>query len=298
MVEFIISDPSYTDDERFAIGVGLSITFRQVLVEARPSREALRAVEGAVWGALLITPCPPDLPCFNDAEKAVDYSEIYSIPVGYEGPRPATANRRVSTFNKHYMSPWRWARGGEKVEVGHPLLPLMSCLYTQLKMLNAVPVVVSDVRLSPSAASRPDYMVIPTWHEPAEVAEIVDVYLPPLKAAAIALGILIGGYKAGPVIAVAKTRDFLTAKVAEMGGYVVILDEPGDVCNFLQSRITGYAYEKKKYVVDPDLCDKCGDCLKTKCPAIVPTSLGVPQILNNCTGCGACALLCTRGAIR
>ncbi|WP_258870324.1 hypothetical protein [Pyrobaculum aerophilum] len=85
MVEFIISDPSYTDDERFAIGVGLSITFRQVLVEARPSREALRAVEGAVWGALLITPCPPDLPCFNDVEKAVDYSEIYSIPVGYEG---------------------------------------------------------------------------------------------------------------------------------------------------------------------------------------------------------------------
>ncbi|ABL88296.1 4Fe-4S ferredoxin, iron-sulfur binding domain protein [Pyrobaculum islandicum DSM 4184] len=297
MVEFIINYSGYSEDDKLAIAVGLSMTFRQVLVEARPSAEALEAIKNGVWGALLITPCPSDLPCFKDVEDAVNYSEVYSTPVGYEGPLPKVARRRTSTFNKHYLKPWRWARGGEKMEVGHYLLPLMACLYRQLKLLDAVPIVVSDVRLQPSGVSQPDYMVIPTWHIPNEVAEVVDVYMPPLKATAIALGILTGGYNAGPVIAIAKTRDYLAPKVVEMGGYVVILDEASDPCQLFSRRIVGYSYKRRQYVVDPSLCDKCGECLKTSCPAITPSPLGVPQILQTCTGCGACALLCTRGAI-
>ncbi|MCU7788062.1 4Fe-4S ferredoxin [Pyrobaculum sp. 3827-6] len=298
MVEFVIEDEAYTDDERLAVAVGLSATFRQVLVKAAPSREALEAARGAAWGALLITPCPPGLECFTNLEKAVDHSEMYSTPVGYEGPAPAAAKRRVSTFNKHYMKPWRWASGGEKNGVGHELLPLMACLYRLLKMMDAVPIVVSDVRLTPAASAQPDYMVVPTWHEPAEVAEVVDIHLPPLKASAIALGILIGRYNAGPVVAVAKREDHLVAKVAELGGYAVVLDHPGDACDLFKKRVVGYTVERRPYRVEPALCDRCGDCLKTACPAIAPSRAGTPQILDTCTGCGACAILCTRGAIR
>ncbi|MEM0277483.1 4Fe-4S ferredoxin [Pyrobaculum sp.] len=298
MVEFVIRSDAYTDDERLAIGVGLSATFRQVLVEARPSKEALRAVGDAVWGALLITPCPEELPCFNDVEKATDYSEIYSTPVGYEGPIPKTKEKRTSTFNKHYMKPWRWARGGERLEVGHWLLPLMACLYTKLKLLDAVPVVVSDVRIQPSSNSSPDYMVAPTWHLPTEVAEVVDIHLPPLKASAIALGIIIGNYSAGPVIAIVKQLDAIVKELVERGGYAVVLERPGDPCHIFRERVVGYTPHKHRYVVEPSLCDKCGDCLKSACPAIVPTPQGVPKILDTCTGCGACAVLCTRKAIQ
>jgi hypothetical protein len=174
-------------------------------------------------------------------EKAVDHSEIYSTPVGYDGPTPPTTGRRASTFNKHYMRPWRWAKEGEKPTVGHYLLPLMSCLYRLLKTLDAVPIVVSDVRLQPNAAPPPDYMVIPTGHSAQEVAEVVDVYLPPLKASAIALGILIGGYKAGPVIAVAKSRDRTVQQLVEMGGYAVVLDEAGDPCQLFKNAPWGTA---------------------------------------------------------
>lgn len=299
MIEFVIDDATYTDDERMAMAVGLSATFRQVLVKATPSREALEAAKGAAWGALLITPCPPGLECFKDLEKAVDHSEINSTPVGYEGPAPTVAKRRVSTFNKHYMKPWRWASGGEKMDTGHELLPLMACLYRLLKMLDAVPIVVSDVRLTPAASAQPDYMVIPTWHEPAEVAEVVDIHLPPLKSSAIALGILMGGYDAGPVVTVAKKKeDHLIAQVAELGGYAVVLDHPGDACDLFRKRIVGYTVERRPYRVEPTLCDRCGDCLKTACPAIVPSRIGTPQILEACTGCGTCAIVCTRGAIR
>jgi len=297
VVEFIVEGP-WGDDEKLAIGVGLSMTFRRALVHAEPSPNALKAAEGVVWGALLIKPCPPGLPCHKDIEEAVAASETELTPVGYEGPDPPTATRRVATFNKHYMRPWRWARGGEEAKVGHPLLPLMSCLYALLKMRDDVPIVISDVRLKPTAPAGPDYMVTPTWHLPREVAEIVDVYLPPLKAGAIALGVLMGGYRAGPVIAIVKRRDELAEAVVKMGGYVVALDEEGDPCQLFERRAVGYSLKVGKYTVDPALCDRCGECLKTACPAITPSPAGHPQILPTCTGCSACALVCTRGAIR
>jgi hypothetical protein len=297
-IEFIVDGDEYSDDERLGIAAGLSITFRRVLVYAEPSAGALQAVRNAVWGALLISPCPPGLPCFGDVEAAADYSEAHLTPAGYRGPRPVTSRRRVSTFNKHYLRPWRWASGGEDVTVGHYLLPLMACIYAAVRLLDAAPVVVSDVRLEPRAKPPPDYMVIPTWHAPGEIAEIVDVYLPPLKASAIALGMLAGGYRAGPVIAVARARDRLVERVAELGGYAVVLDEPGDACRLLESRVVGYAPRRGTYEVDPLLCDRCGECLKSGCPALVPSPSGAPQILPACTGCGACAILCARGAIR
>lgn len=297
MVEFVVKG-QIGDDEKIGIAVGLSITFRQALVEATPSREALEAAKRAVWGALLIRPCPTGLPCFKDPEKAIDYSEAYSTPVGYEGPDPTPQPRRVSTFNKHYLKPWRWAAEGEKIDIGHRLLPLMSCLYKILKNVEGVPVVISDVRLQPSGDSQPDYLVIPTWHSPREVAEVVDVHLPPLRAGAIALGVLQGGYDAGPVVAVVKTYDPLAAEVAKAGGYVVALDRPGDPCQLLEKRVVGYQPSTKTYKVNPTLCDRCGECLKTNCPAIVPTAAGHPEIAQTCTGCGACAILCTRGAIQ
>ncbi|MEM0469083.1 MAG: 4Fe-4S ferredoxin [Pyrobaculum sp.] len=291
MVEYIVDDVDLTDEEKFAVGLGLSITFRQVLVKAAPSREVLEASKGAVWGALLISPCLRDIPCFKDLEEAINYSEIYSTPVGYDGPEPIPWNRRVSTFNKHYAKAWRWARGGEEVRIGHPLLPILACLYTKLKSIDGVPIVVSDRRLIPTVERGPDYTVIPTWHYPEEVAEVVDVHLPPLKASALALGILRGKYDAGPVFVISEKRDRVLDKVVQLGGHVVVIEELNDPCGMFKKRGV------EKYRIDLSLCDRCGDCLKTKCPAVVINVKGYPEITQDCTNCGACAIVCTRGAI-
>lgn len=297
MIEFIISG-NWNNDDRLAIGVGLSATFRRVLVQAEPSPEALEVAKNAVWGALVITPCPPGLPCFDSIEEAVDHSETLLTPVGYRGPPPDPAPRRISSFNKHYLKPYRWASKGEPMAIGHPLLPTLACLYTTLKTVEGVPIVVSDVRIKPTASTSPDYMVIPTWHMPSEIAEIIDIYLPPLKASAIALGILIGGYSAGPVIAIVKRRDNIVEEVAKRGGYAILLDETGNPCDLFKKRVVGHGAGNRQLRVYPDLCDKCGECLKSACPAIRPSAAGIPEILPQCTGCTACAILCTRGAIR
>ena len=55
---------------------------------------------------------------------------------------------------------------------------------------------------------------------------------------------------------------------------------------------------KLKYVVNKNLCDRCGDCLKIGCPAITLSPDGYPQVNTDmCVGCKLCSYVCKRGAI-
>lgn len=56
---------------------------------------------------------------------------------------------------------------------------------------------------------------------------------------------------------------------------------------------------KKQFVVDPDVCKKCGVCMKPGCPAITKKEDGTALINDTmCNGCGLCDTLCKFGAIQ
>lgn len=57
-----------------------------------------------------------------------------------------------------------------------------------------------------------------------------------------------------------------------------------------------------RYMIRPDMCIECGECLKVDCPAIVPTwdkknQLEQVAISNECIGCGLCSQTCPEHAI-
>lgn len=55
----------------------------------------------------------------------------------------------------------------------------------------------------------------------------------------------------------------------------------------------------KQYIVDADVCKKCGMCLKPGCPAITKSEDGIVSINDTmCTGCGLCDTMCKFGAIQ
>ncbi|MGC8583784.1 MAG: indolepyruvate ferredoxin oxidoreductase subunit alpha [Thermoproteus sp.] len=297
MIEFVVRGEELGDLAALGISYGLSITFRRALAVGRFDKEWIAAIlETGVWGALLLSPCPDGLPCFRDLEEAVRFSESRQMPVGYDGEEPAAAPYRVSTFNKNYLKPRRWIRCRE-ISRDKAYLPLFACLYNLLKLRADVPIVVSDVCLEFGDAERPDFQVLPTYISPRTLADVVDVSVQPIPASAIARGILLGGYKAGPVVAISKGAD---SAAVELGGYLVDLDASGNPCELFSRGVVGYSPSlfSGRYVVDPDLCDRCGDCFITNCDALRQGERGVPELLSSCVGCGACALMCTRGAIR
>ncbi len=56
---------------------------------------------------------------------------------------------------------------------------------------------------------------------------------------------------------------------------------------------------KFQYTVDPEVCKKCGMCLKPGCPAITKSENKTARINDTmCTGCGLCDTLCHFGAIQ
>jgi ferredoxin len=296
MIEFVVKGEEFGDLAALGISYGLSITFRRVLAVGDFKREWIYAVmETGVWGAMLLSPCPDGLPCFRDPERAVEFSESRQTPVGYSGEEPAAVPYRISTFNKNYLKPRRWIRCRD-ISSSKSYLPLFACIYNLLKLRDDVPIVVSDVCLGFNEAERPDFQALPTYIQPRALADVVDVSVQPIPASAIARGILLGGYKAGPVVAISKGADHAAA---ELGGYLVDLNAPGDPCELFARGTVGYSPSlfSGRYLVDPDLCDRCGDCFITNCDALKQGERGVPELLSSCVGCGACALMCTRGAM-
>lgn len=56
---------------------------------------------------------------------------------------------------------------------------------------------------------------------------------------------------------------------------------------------------KKQYAIDPDVCKRCGMCMKSGCPAITKSEDGRVMINDTmCTGCGLCYTACKFGAIK
>lgn len=295
MIEFILRGSELGGLEALGMAYGLSITFRRALVVGEMKREWLDVITTlGVWGAFLISPCPSGLPCLNDLEKAVALSEARQMPVGYSGELPQTRQHRTSTFNRNYLRPRRWilCRGEDK-----KYLSLFACIYNLLKLRHDVPIVVSDICIDSTIEERPDFQVLPTRIMPRTLADVVDIAAPPIPSTSIAKGILLGGYKAGPVIAIS-TRD--DPQLVEMGGYLVNLGTSGNPCEVFERGSVGYdpALFSGDLAVEPELCDKCGDCFMADCGALSMAEGGVPKILDVCVKCGACVLLCTRGAIR
>ena len=297
MIEFVIDGEELGDLEALGIAYGLSITFRRALAIGDFDREWIDAVsKTGTWGALLLSPCPEGLPCFDDVEKAVDFSESAQRPVGYRGDIPVARPFRVSTFNKNYLKPRRWINCKE-ISMDKTYLSLFACLYNMLKLRVDVPIVVSDICLFSSTQEGRDFQVLPTFVMPKTLADVVSIAVHPIPATAIAKGILKGGYKAGPVIAISRKAD---KTLVDIGGYLVDLNEDGNPCELFTKRHVGYSKSlfSGRYVVEPDLCDKCGDCFITNCDSLALGEGGTPVLLDTCVGCGACALMCTRGAIR
>ncbi|MEM3326183.1 MAG: 4Fe-4S ferredoxin [Thermoproteus sp.] len=234
MIEFVLKGSELGDLEALGMAYGLSMTFRRALVVGKLKKKWLDVVVTlGVWGALLVSPCPDGLPCLDNLEKAIVLSETRQMPVGYSGEPPQTRQYRVSTFNRNYLKPRRWVscRGEDK-----KYLPLFACIYNLLKLRHDVPIVVSDVCISPQTEERPDFQVLPTRIMPMTLADVVDIAAPPIPSTSIAKGILLGGYKAGPVIAIS-TRD--DPQLIEMGGYLVNLDAPGNPCEVFKKGSVG-----------------------------------------------------------
>lgn len=297
MIEFIINGEELGDLEALGIAYGLSITFRRALAKGSFDKTWIDAIKRTgVWGALLLSPCPDGLPCLRDIEMAIDLSETMQMPVGYEGEIPPARPFRVSTFNKNYLKPNRWINCKE-ISSDKTYLSLFACLYNMFKLHADVPIIVSDICIAGSTQETRNFQVLPTYAMPKTLADVISVAVHPIPSTAIAKGILKGGYKAGPVIAISRRADM---SLVDMGGYLIDLSSEGDPCELLNKRYVGYSKSlfKGQYVVEPDLCDKCGDCFITSCESLALGKGGVPVLLDSCVGCGACALMCTRGAIR
>lgn len=297
MIEFIIRGEEFGDLEALGIAYGLSITFRRALAIGDFDREWIYAVKRiGVWGALLLSPCPEGLPCLDDVEAAIDLSESAQMPVGYEGEVPPARPFRVSTFNKNYLKPNRWINCME-FSPDKAYLPLFACLYNMFKLRMDTPIIVSDICPTAPTQEARDFQVLPTYAMPRILTDVISVATHPIPSTAIAKGILKGGYKAGPVIVISKKAD---KSLIDMGGHLIDLSSEGDPCELLTKKYVGYSKSlfMGQYVVEPDLCDKCGDCFITGCDSLVLGRDGVPVLLSSCVGCGACALMCTRRAIR
>jgi len=300
--EFEVS--SYSDVENLAAGFGLSVTFRRavVRVDAGAVADVARRLVGRVWGALLLWSdhCVDDIPCVSDLAEAVRVSEVRGVPVVYRGPAPSLARVRVSTFNRGFGRARRFvAASRRRVGVGDWALPALACLFRLVRWRLDVPVVVADAGyvVETGVGGYVDYMVAPTHHVPGDVPDVVDVSVEGLPAYGIQLGILMGGYSAGPVYSLNESRPRLLGEVLDRGGLLLVRGGSGDPC--LVDRVGYVEYAESRgvrYVVDEGVCDSCGDCLLVKCPAVLGGR--IPRIADSCTGCAACAYVCTRGAIR
>jgi len=311
-------------DARFALSIafGYSAIFLRSLVyltceEARGLDDVVKALgEVGVWGGLVIVVEPPcDIVgsnCLEEVEEGVVMSEILEKPVvvcsrELVEPRPT----RVPTFNRNWGRGLRWVHGVETSSTPRgPLLKLYACLWRKLRYRSDVPIVVVDHDLAyVRFVHTPDWSPIPTSYEPQGAWDLVDISVRGLSSVGIALGIAKASYDLGPIVVVTKedTTPLSEARsCSRCRVHVLKVGEEGvDPCEGVDLAFrAGYALvslrelKGEKPVVYHELCDGCGDCTALGCPSIEVGSRGIPQILDGCTGCGACVEVCSRGAIR
>ncbi len=189
------------------------------------------------------------------------------------------------------------------VEVGDWVLPLYACIYRLVMPAREVPIVVAypDAAREGSRAS-PDWSVLPTAHIPRLAADVVDVALPYLDPIAVQYGVLSSGYDYGTVYSVApRATGLLEAVLRYANARVVVVGggECDDPCSLRWRRLVRYCPPRAGPAprLEADLCDRCGDCVATGCPAVGTSPSGLPTIADACTGCNACALICARDAL-
>jgi indolepyruvate ferredoxin oxidoreductase alpha subunit len=56
--------------------------------------------------------------------------------------------------------------------------------------------------------------------------------------------------------------------------------------------------DAKPYAVSREECNDCGLCMRIACPALVKRDEEVMILAGVCTGCGVCAQVCSREAIK
>lgn len=221
---------------------------------------------------------------------------------------------------------------------GDPLM-LIEWLLSKYKVSGEVPVIAIDVtyaHLVSSDGSSPSYDMLPTFFEPRDFDQIVDIVSNPLTTISAYLR---SRYEYGRLIVVSnpctlisqgevineimkhrnkylliiitlgnKCKDYIDVLTKSGIEYRVINYDPNAPLDSLQALLSivdsrGVVIinvldnaDRHVFKIDEEYCDNCGDCLRIGCPAI---QLSKKPIIdpNRCVGCGICQLVCIRGAI-
>ena len=90
-----------------------------------------------------------------------------------------------------------------------------------------------------------------------------------------------------------KATEATFKRAKEYNGTSVVIAEQACVINARRMGV-----RRKPYMIDPDKCTGCKQCVKFGCPAIEFDYEGkYSKITALCTGCGACAQICKFDAI-
>jgi indolepyruvate ferredoxin oxidoreductase alpha subunit len=94
-----------------------------------------------------------------------------------------------------------------------------------------------------------------------------------------------------------ETEKALDAALAKDEPSVIITKWPCALKKYSEHDLKEFGLIQKKYSIDQEKCTACKMCVKTGCPAIVPSE-NITISEGSCAGCGICSQVCKFGAVR